>query len=217
MTRELHSDAVVVLPVTPDRLADLIALFERPGPRGGKPIPGHCWCMGWRDPKLIGPARKEAMCSLVRDDRQPGLLAYDGDVPVGWVSIAPRRDYAQLQRSKMLDGRRIADAAASGSEELGPDAEEGDVYSIVCFHVDRSSRGQGVSSALLDGAIEFARQRGASVIEAYPHSLEMPPHVAKSKLAEQNANYMGRLEAFERRGFVRVRDTRARVVVQLKL
>jgi hypothetical protein len=43
--------------VTPDRWNDLVQLFERKGPRGGVPIPGHCWCMLWRDEQGRDPGR----------------------------------------------------------------------------------------------------------------------------------------------------------------
>ena len=39
---------ITVHPVTKERWADLVELFERPGPRGGSPMPANCWCMWWR-------------------------------------------------------------------------------------------------------------------------------------------------------------------------
>ncbi len=53
-TTTRHDPHVEVHVVTPDRWNDLVQLFERKGPRGGVPIPGHCWCMLWRDEQ--GPA-----------------------------------------------------------------------------------------------------------------------------------------------------------------
>lgn len=41
------------------------------------------------------------------------------------------------------------------------------VWSVVCFVVGRKSRGQGMAVALLD-AINYARDRGAATLEAYP-------------------------------------------------
>ena len=40
-----------------------------------------------------------AMAKLVRAGHEPGLLAYDDDVPVGWISIAPREEYTAILRS----------------------------------------------------------------------------------------------------------------------
>ena len=89
-------------PVTPDRWRDMVELFERRGVRGGRrntPAYG-CWCMYWRDRSLAhGEPKKRAMAKLVRDGREPGLLAYDDGMPVGWIAIAPRRDYTAILRS----------------------------------------------------------------------------------------------------------------------
>jgi GNAT superfamily N-acetyltransferase len=82
-----------VLPVTPDRWKDMVELFERRGPRGGR-----------RNTK------KRAMAKLVRDRCEPGLLAYDdGGSPVGWISIAPREEYTAILASPQ-DAPRDDDA-----------------------------------------------------------------------------------------------------------
>jgi GNAT superfamily N-acetyltransferase len=139
---------VVIEPVTPDRWPDVEALFERPGPRGGTPIPGSCWCMAWRDRQPFRQVRKDAFRDLVVGGDQPGLLAYDDDgTPVGWIAIAPRDEHAKLTASRMVKGRDVGD---------------GDVHAITCFYVDSEARGEGISTALLDAAIDDARRRGAA-------------------------------------------------------
>ena len=48
---------------------------------------------------------------LVDAGNPPGLIDYRGKVPVGWVSIGPREDYAKLKRSpvmKAVDGHAAA-------------------------------------------------------------------------------------------------------------
>ena len=143
-----------VAPVTPDRWADLADLFERKGPRGGTPMPAGCWCMWWRRRTGDRAKNKRAMRALVRGDREPGLLAYDGGVAVGWVSLAPREEFDHLVRSRLY----------------GPqDGDEG-VWSIVCFYVDPRAKRQGCATALLEAAVKHAFGRGASAIEAYPHA-----------------------------------------------
>ena len=181
-----------VVPVTAERWDDFVALFSRPGPRGGmRNVPAYgCWCMYWRDRSLEhGEPKKQAMEGLVRAGREPGLLAYDDGEPVGWVSLGPRDDFAALQRSPQYRPR----------EPGGGDV----VWSLVCFTVDRNSQRQGVARALLAAAIEYAFAHGASSLEAYPHKTE-------------RVNYMGHVELFEAAGFVPVRETSKRVVVRLE-
>ena len=93
------------------------------------------------------------MQALVREGREPGLLAYDEGVPVGWVSLAPREEFGQLVRSR----------------SYGPRDDESDVWSIVCFYIDPRAKRRGVATALLREAVAHALRRGAGAIEAYPH------------------------------------------------
>ena len=186
-------------PLTPDRWPDVEALFERPGPRGGTPIPGNCWCMAWRERQPFRQVRKEAFRDLVVGGELPGMLAYVDGVPMGWIAVAPREGQTRLERSRMVKGL------------------DGDqVFSVTCFYVDREARGEGISGALLDAAINDARRRGATVLEAYPKA-ELPPHARKGGTAEQNESFMGRRHQFESRGFVLARDAGARLVLRLPL
>jgi GNAT superfamily N-acetyltransferase len=68
------------------------------------------------------------------------------------------------------------------------------VWSIVCFVVGAKSRGQGIASALLRGAIDYARQRGATMLEAYPVS------VTRGKVRAADA-YHGSQSMFAKEGF----------------
>ena len=182
---------LAVHPVSAERWPDFVDLFERRGPRGGhRNVPAHgCWCMYWRDRSLEhGTPKKRAMGSIVRAGREPGLLAYDDGEAVGWISVAPRSDYHALLRSP----------------QYRPDHPDEDVWSIVCFVVDRPRWGEGVAAALLDGAIRHARARSASHLEAYPH---------RSK----KDNYMGHIDLFLGRRFEVVRETPTRAVVRRSL
>jgi ribosomal protein S18 acetylase RimI-like enzyme len=166
----------------------MVELFERRGPRGGhRNTPAYgCWCMYWRDRSLQhGTPKKRRMGALVRAGREPGLLAYEGGEPIGWISIAPREEFGALLRSPQYRPR---------------DEDEG-VWSIVCFTVDRYARREGVAAALLDGALAHAFARGAATVEAYPH-------------VSDRQDYMGPLSLYENAGFVRVRDANKRLVVR---
>jgi ribosomal protein S18 acetylase RimI-like enzyme len=179
---------VEVHPVTPDRWPDMVELFEQRGPRGGyRNTPAYgCWCMYWRDRRLEhGDGKKQAMESLVRAGRETGLLAYEDGSPVGWVSIAPRGEYAELLKSPQYRPR---------------DEDEG-VWSIVCFAVDRYAQRQGVATTLLDAAVAHACCRGAAAVEAYAH-------------VSNPTDYMGNLDVFLERGFRVFRDANKRAIVR---
>ena len=148
-------------------------------------MPSTCWCMWWRQRTGDAKRNKQAMEALVHKRREPGLLAYEAHRPVGWVSVGPREEFGQLVRSRSYGPR-------------GDETEPG-VWSIVCFYVDPRAKRRGVGGALLDAAVERARTRGASAVEAYPH---------------ERGDYMGTLRAFERRGFTPVRSAGKRVVVR---
>jgi GNAT superfamily N-acetyltransferase len=182
---------VDVRPLTAARWSDFVDLFERRGPRGGhRNTPAYgCWCMFWRDRQLAhGTPKKRAMGGIVRAGRVPGLLAYAGREPVGWVSVAPREEFAALLRSP----------------QYRPQDEDKGVWSIVCFVVDKPAQGSGIAAALLDAAVAHARKRGAAAVEAYPH-------VAKAD------DYMGGLELFQAHGFRPTRKTSTRAVVRIAL
>ena len=169
--------AIDVLPLTPDRFADLAALFEEGGD------PKWCWCTYFRDPRsrlveLDGGRQSRRARGTGERDLAPGLVAYRDDRAVGWVSLGPREDYERLATSKIL-----------------APLDDAPVWSIVCFVVSRRSRRQGVAATLLDAAIEYARAHGATTLEAYP--VEVPKG---ERIPSANA-YHGTLSMFERAGF----------------
>ena len=182
MTAELE-----IHPVTPDRWSDMVELFERRGPRGGhRNTPAYgCWCMYWRDRSLAhGTAKKRAMGRLVRAGREPGLLAYEGGDPVGWISVAPREEFEALLRSPQYRPH---------------DGEEEGVWSVVCVTIDKPARRRGVAGSLVDAAVRHAFARGAAAVEAYPH-------------VSDGRDYMGSVPLYERGGFVRARDANKRAI-----
>jgi GNAT superfamily N-acetyltransferase len=191
-----------IKPLTAARFGDLAALFEEGGD------PRWCWCTyfrfrgrSWSNSTAAG--NRAALLGLAdRDQREgpaPGLLAYREARVVGWVSLGPREDYERLAYSKVL-----------------APLDETPVWSIVCFVVSRRSRGQGVAAALLDAAIDYARERGATMLEAYPVD------TGDGRVPAASA-YHGTLAMFERAGFVVVarrqwnRSTPVRPIVRRAL
>lgn len=165
-------------PLTPERWADFETLF---GPKGAY---AGCWCMWWRLPRaeftrLQGEGNRQAHRTLVESGKPTGLLAYLDGIPVGWVSLAPREDYAALERSKMLI--RVDDRP---------------VWSIVCFYVNRKYRLKGFMTPLIAAACDYAAAHGAQLIEAYP--------VIFGEKAHPTSTYMGHYQTFLDAGFTEV-------------
>ena len=175
-------------PVTPERWADLVSLFERPGPRGGSPMPASCWCMWWRERAGDAAKNKQAMRATVLNGPAPGLLAYRDEEPVGWVSVAPRTTLGQLLRSRNL--------------RPAGDADDDGVFAVTCFYVDPRAKRSGVARLLLEAAVAWAAESGAHTVEAYP---------------SERGDYMGTAELYESMGFKKARDAAKRTVVQLAL
>ena len=166
--------SLTVEPLTLERWPALEDLFGRAGASNG------CWCMYWR----IGPRYHDRPRAENRDDlrqlaasaRPPGLLAFDGDLAVGWGELAPRADLAWLDRSRFL----------------GP-VDGLPVWSLPCFYVRRTHRGRGVMDALIEAAIPAAAAAGAPALEAYPVDTAVPGHTTNL--------FPGVAAAFARRGF----------------
>ena len=190
---------VVVHPLAPGRWPDLETIFEA----RGCSVARGCWCMYYRvSGKESGDTRpgderrarsKAALKSLAKADPPPGLIGYRGDVPVGWVSLGPREDFARLARSPTMKA-----------------VDDQPVWSVVCFVVPSEYRKQGVARELLDGAVRWARMRGVRLLEAYP--------VDKSHAAACDAPWFGSKDMFDEAGFEEVaRRKPARPIVRLWL
>jgi GNAT superfamily N-acetyltransferase len=185
--------ALTFRPLTPETWDAFAMLF---GPRGAC---GGCWCMYWRlsRPAFLsgkGAGNKRAMRKLVNGDTSPGILAFDGEEPIGWCSIAPREEFPALGRSRILK-------AVDGVP----------VWSVSCLFVAKGHRKRGVSIALLKAAIAFVAERGGRVIEGYPvepKSGTMPAAFAWTGLAS----------AFLRAGFrEHRRGSRTRPIMRYRI
>jgi GNAT superfamily N-acetyltransferase len=150
----MTDDALDFHPLTADRLRDLAGLFDQGGD------PKFCWCSWYRVRSVdfrsaTAATNREvlegAVATVAAAGRAPGLIAYRGGEAIGWVSLGPREDFDRLRHSKVL----------------GP-IDDRPVWSIVCFVVARAERGRGVARRLLDAAIAYADEHGATLLEAYP-------------------------------------------------
>ena len=188
----------MVIEVVPaKRFADVKTMV---GPK--RPDANVCWCLSYRVPSkenlsLRGAVRGERVQALMKEG-PPGVLAYDGDEVVGWAAVHPRAD------TSFATNRRI------------PHVDDLDVWSVWCIRVRPGHRGEGISHALLAGAVEFARNAGAPAIEGYPVD-------NKGEKVDLTMAYVGTRALFQKAGFRKAAPTDSvlngfpRVVMRLDL
>jgi GNAT superfamily N-acetyltransferase len=87
---------------------------------------------------------------------------------------------------------------------------------VWCIRVRPGHRGKGVSHALLDGAVAYARSHAAPAIEGYPVD-------NGGRKVDPTMAYVGTRALFERAGFTKAADTTSvsggfpRVLMRLSL
>jgi GNAT superfamily N-acetyltransferase len=127
-----------------------------------------------------GEQNRKALKKIVDSGEVPGILAYSGEQPIGWCSVAPREQYPALERSRVL--KRVDDKL---------------VWSVVCFFIGRAFRKRGLSVDLLQAAKRYVRERGGSVLEGYPVA-------PGEKRTPDPFAYTGLVSAFQKAGFAEV-------------
>jgi GNAT superfamily N-acetyltransferase len=165
---------LTIRPLTPSLWPALEALFGKGGASNG------CWCMYWR----IGPEyhkrprekNKSAFRRIVKQGPPPGLLAFDGQLAVGWCQLTPRQDLSWLNRGRTLQA-----------------VDDMPVWSISCFYVRRGYRRKGVMSALIREALHTAKCANAPAVEAYPVDITRPGSTSNV--------FTGTASTFRRLGF----------------
>jgi GNAT superfamily N-acetyltransferase len=155
---------------------------------------GWCRCVAWWVPTWDGWGERTAeenaalRASLCDGGEYDGLLAFEGDRPVGWCQVGPRDRLAKLVAQ--LD--------------LEPDPS---VWAVTCFVVAPSHRRRGVATALLGAAAGVARTAGASRLEGYPR-------VAADEPGEM---WTGPIGLYRSAGFALAREGSPRSVLSLQL
>lgn len=137
-------------PATAARLDDLAAVMAESA------ASKNCWCAYW----YLGSAEYKAgwgalnhkpMTKKIKAGDEPGIVAYVDGEPAAWVSVAPRENFDRLNRSRNF--RPIDDTP---------------VWAVNCFVVAKAHRRQGLMAELAKFAAEFAFEKGAPGVEAYP-------------------------------------------------
>jgi GNAT superfamily N-acetyltransferase len=178
--------------VTAKNWCDLETLF---GPKGAC---AGCWCMYWRLRRSVweqhkGEKNRRALHTIMESGDPTGVLAYDGEKPVGWCAVAPRQDFVTLENSRIL--KPVDDQA---------------VWSVPCFFVAKDYRRCGATAQLLQGAVEYAQKRGAKIVEGYPND-------PKGQMADAFA-WTGIASAFKKAEFVEVaRRSKTRPIMRKSL
>ena len=190
--------SIEIRPATLARFDDVAIMV---GPKN--PDSSVCWCLSHRlDSKtnraLVGRARGDYVERLCRRRVAPGVLAYDEGEVVGWAAVAPRSELPFARSSKI------------------PHIDDQLVWSVWCIRVRPGHRGKGISHALLEGAVAYARSKGAPAVEGYPVD-------NRGKKVDLTMAYVGTRKLFEDAGFVKAADTRSvsggfpRVLMRLDL
>jgi GNAT superfamily N-acetyltransferase len=191
-TEKNPKSSLVFFAATKDRWKDLEKLFGDRGACAG------CWCMVWRRPRKEyeagkGAGNKRALKKLVMSGEVPGILAYDGDRPIGWCSVAPRATFEHLQKSR----------------SLAP-IDNQPVWSVTCLFIDKEYRKQGVAVAMLKAACNYVRSQGGKIVEGYPS-------ITQKKLPDPWV-WTGVLPAYLSAGYKEVKRTSAsRAIVRKEL
>jgi GNAT superfamily N-acetyltransferase len=147
---------LTISPLTPDLWPALEDLFGDNGACNG------CWCMYWRIGsayrKQPRQANKAAFREVVERGPPPGLLAFEGEVAVGWCQLTPRDALPWLDRTWRLRG-----------------VDDVPVWALSCLYVRKGWRRRGLTSALIAAALQAAKRAGAPALEAYPFDAALSP------------------------------------------
>jgi GNAT superfamily N-acetyltransferase len=193
------AEQLTIVPANQASWADLQAIFGVAG------YPGRCYCQHFktrdRDWSSLTYAerqdrlREQTGCDNAGASSTTGMVAYLDDEPVGWVAVEPRTAYPRLQWMRTVWSDREEDKADDG------------VWCVTCFVVRKGFRRRGITYGLAGGTVDFARERGARALEAYPMITTPGMEVTWGEL------YVGTRQVFADAGFAEVSHPSLRRVV----
>jgi GNAT superfamily N-acetyltransferase len=200
MSMTPQESSISIVPANHASCDDLRTIFGSRGAAAG------CQCQRYK----LGPGEafrsfpveervrrfhEQTGCGRPESETTSGLVAYVDGEPVGWCAVEPRPEYEGLLR--------VFRVPWEGRDE---DKSDDSVWAVTCLFVRAGFRKGGVSRALAGAAVEFARERGARAIEAYPI-------VTKNVIAEEL--HVGTPSVFADAGLVEVsRPTPRRLVMR---
>lgn len=192
---------LTIVPANQASWDDLTAIF-------GTTDAGHCQCQRfkvvgwiWRDstlPERTEMLRTQTGCGDPAARTTSGLVAYLDGEPAGWVAVEPRTAYPKLRTSRV---------PWRGRDE---DKDDDGVWAVTCFVVRKGYRGRGLTYPLAVATIDFARERGARALEAYPMITQPGREITWGEV------HVGARQVFADAGFGEVsRPTIRRVVMRV--
>jgi GNAT superfamily N-acetyltransferase len=198
----MTENSVRIVPANEASWEDIVAIF------GTADYPGRCRCQRfkvegwiWRDSTIeerTAMLRAQTACGEPNAPVTSGLVAYLDGEPVGWVAVEPRTAYPKLRGSPV---------PWRGRDE---DKDDDGVWAVTCFAVRKGYRGRGLTYPLARATVEFARERGARALEAYPMITQPGKEITWGEL------YVGARQVFEEAGLAEVhRPTVRRVIMRI--
>ncbi|HWL50470.1 MAG TPA: GNAT family N-acetyltransferase [Acidimicrobiia bacterium] len=158
--------------------------------------PGESWASVGLE-ELAFRLRADTNGGHPESDATSGLVAYLDGEPVGWCAVEPRTTYPRLLLKTRVpwEGR---------AEEKNDES----VWAVTCFVTRAGFRRRGISRALAQATVDYARQQGARALEAYP--------MTTSQGALDVELHVGLRNVFADAGFTEVsRPTVRRVVMRI--
>lgn len=143
----------------------------------------ECWCLNHRQARgcVTGLEAKEKMKSLTIAKNVHGLLGYQNNECVGWIAIDP-----------------MSDLVGHDMQSTGKNKE----WAIHCMFVREGYRGKGISTELIQAAVQYAKSNGADLISAFPI-----PEENRNRFPVNEAEFSGRSSTFKKLGFKSVGTT----------
>ena len=199
MATVISAEQVAIVPANEGSWEDLQAIF------GTTDYAGLCQCQRfkvvgwiWRDStqeERIAMLRAQTACGDPDAAATSGLVAYVDDEPAGWVAVGPRTAYPKLRTSRVPWSGR--------DEDKGDDG----IWAVTCCAVRKGYQGRGLTYPLARATIDFARERGARALEAYPMITQPGKEITWGEV------HVGARQVFEDAGFEEVSHPTVRRVV----
>jgi GNAT superfamily N-acetyltransferase len=197
----ITAEQLSIVPANQASWDDLAAIF-------GTSDPGRCQCQRlkvvgwiWRDStqqERTEMLREQTACGQPDAATTSGLVAYVDGAPAGWVAVEPRTAYPKLRTTRI---------PWSGRDQ---DKDDDGIWAVTCLVVRKGYRGRGLTYPLAEATIDFARERGARALEAYPMITQPGRQITWGELR------VGARQVFQDAGFKEVsHPTLRRVVMRI--